>query len=51
MFEAEVPARKFKNYVCTQVEAYAAEAGGEDALKRNEKAGAVKIESKETDNV
>ena len=29
MFEAKLPARKFKGYVCTGVERYAAEAEGE----------------------
>jgi hypothetical protein len=45
MFEARVPARKFKNYVCTGVESYAAEAIGGDALKRDEKTGAVRVET------
>ena len=38
MFEAKVPARKFKHYVCTTTESYAAEAMGKelDERKTNE---------------
>ena len=41
MFEAKLPARKFKGYVCTGVERYAADAVGE---KNAEKMGAVQVE-------
>ncbi|KIW19031.1 hypothetical protein PV08_03321 [Exophiala spinifera] len=34
MFEARLPARKFKGYVCTGVESYAAEAMGDDLAER-----------------
>ncbi|KIX08062.1 uncharacterized protein Z518_02717 [Rhinocladiella mackenziei CBS 650.93] len=34
MFEARLPARKFKHYVCTGVEGYAAEAMGKDLSER-----------------
>lgn len=36
MFEARVPARKFKTYVCTGVEAYAAQARGEKGEGKGE---------------
>ena len=45
MFEAKEPARKFKTYVCTGVEGFAAEAVGKDAITRDEKTGAVRIET------
>jgi hypothetical protein len=56
MFEARVPARKFKTYVCTGVEAYAAQAVGKEAVTRDEKSGAVRVnaedvESKENQSV
>lgn len=41
MFEAKLPARKFKGYVCVGVEKYAADAVGE---KGAEKVGAVQVE-------
>lgn len=41
MFEAKLPARKFKGYVCTGVERYAADAVGE---KGAEKMGAAHTE-------
>ncbi|KIW86706.1 uncharacterized protein Z519_12692 [Cladophialophora bantiana CBS 173.52] len=34
MFEARLPAKKFKTYVCTGVESYAAEAMGKDLTER-----------------
>lgn len=34
MFEARVPARKFKHYVCANVESYAAEAMGKELGER-----------------
>ncbi len=34
MFEARLPARKFKGYVCVGVEGYAAEAMGKDLAER-----------------
>ena len=49
MFEAKLPARKFKGYVCVGVESYAAEATGNDALKRDEKTGAVRVEARDVD--
>ena len=45
MFEAKVPARKFKTYVCVDVEGFAAEAVGKDIFKRDEKTGAFHIET------
>ena len=45
MFEAKVPARKFKTHVCVGVEGYAAEAAGKDAFHRDEKTGAMRIET------
>ena len=45
MFEAKVPARKFKGYVCVGVEGFAAEAVGKDAMMRDEKSGAIHIET------
>jgi hypothetical protein len=56
MFEARVSARKFKTYVCTGVEAYAAQAVGKEAVTRDEKSGAVRVnaedvESKENQSV
>ena len=50
MFEAKVPARKFKTYVCVGVEGYAAEAAGKDVLHRDEKTGAVRIETETVDS-
>ena len=50
MFEAKVPARKFKTYVCVGVEGYAAEAAGKDALHRDEKTGAMRIETATVDS-
>jgi Sugar (and other) transporter len=44
MFEARLPARKFKGYVCVGVERLAAEAVGKDAVNRDGKAGALHIE-------
>lgn len=41
MFEAKLPAGKFKGYVCVGVERYAADAVGEKAA---EKVGAVQVE-------
>lgn len=41
MFEAKLPARKFKGYVCEGVERYAADAVGE---KSAEKVGAMQVE-------
>lgn len=41
MFEAKLPARKFKGYVCVGVERYAADAVGEKAA---EKVGAMQVE-------
>ena len=49
MFEAKLPARKFKGYVCVGVESYAAEATGNDALKRDEKTGAVRVDTASVD--
>ncbi|KAK3691948.1 hypothetical protein LTR37_018308 [Vermiconidia calcicola] len=45
MFEAEVPARKFKTYVCTTVERYAAEGAKKDVMEHDEQTGAIKFES------
>jgi hypothetical protein len=50
MFEAKVPARKFKTYVCVGVEGYAAEATGKDALHRDEKTGTMRIETATVDS-
>ena len=50
MFEAKVPARKFKTYVCVGVEGFAAEAAGKDFVTRDEKAGAVRIETATRDS-
>ena len=50
MFEARVPARQFKNYVCVGVEGFAAEAVGKDAITRDEKSGAVRIETSGLDS-
>ncbi|KAI1084774.1 MFS transporter [Whalleya microplaca] len=44
MFEAQVPARQFKSYVCVGVEGFAAEAAGKDAIKRDERMGALHVE-------
>lgn len=49
MFEAKLPARKFKGHVCVGVESYAAEAAGQDVLKRDEKGGAVRVEAASVD--
>ncbi|KAI0006980.1 MFS transporter [Xylariaceae sp. FL0662B] len=51
MFEAEVSAREFKTYVCVGVEGYAAEAAGKDAIKRDEKIGAIHVEASGTGSV
>jgi len=45
MFEAKLPARKFKSYVCVNVEAMAAEAVGKDSVQREEKTGAIHVEN------
>lgn len=45
MFEAKLPARKFKGYVCVGVEGMAAGAAGKDAVTRDEKSGAIHIEN------
>ena len=46
MFEAGVPARKFKGYVCTGVEAYAAEGVCKEHVHRGEK-GALRVETED----
>lgn len=51
MFEAKVPAKRFKGYVCVGVERMAAEAVGKDAIRRDEKTGAVRIETELVENV
>ncbi|KAK3114215.1 hypothetical protein LTR53_007682 [Teratosphaeriaceae sp. CCFEE 6253] len=46
MFEAKIPARSFKGYVCVGVENMAAEAAeGKGAVLRDEKTGALHVES------
>jgi hypothetical protein len=45
MFEAKVPARKFKGYVVAEVEDMAAEAAGKGGIRRDEKTGAIHVES------
>ena len=49
MFEAKLPARKFKGYVCTGVEGLAAEAVGKDGVSRDEKTGAIHVETVDKD--
>ncbi|KEF56624.1 uncharacterized protein A1O9_06813 [Exophiala aquamarina CBS 119918] len=44
MFEAKLPARAFKNYVCVGVEGYAAEAMGKDLSMRKEAGAAAHVE-------
>ncbi|KAK5055229.1 hypothetical protein LTR84_012979 [Exophiala bonariae] len=44
MFEAKLPARAFKNYVCVGVEGYAAEAMGKDLHMRKEAGAAAHVE-------
>lgn len=45
MFEAKLPARQFKGYVCSGVEGYAADAAGNDVLDRDQKTDTVTIET------
>lgn len=47
MFEARVPARKFKGYVATGTEALAAEALGKEAFHREEMGHAEHVEEKD----
>lgn len=49
MFEAKVHAGKLKGYVCVGVESYAAEATGHDAVKRDERTGAVRVNHTDAD--
>ena len=51
MFEAKVPARNFKGYVCVGVEGMAAEAVGKEAWKRDENTGAVRIETSHVESL
>lgn len=44
MFEAKLPARAFKHYVCVGVEGYAAEAMGKDLHMRKEAGAASHVE-------
>ena len=44
MFEARLPARKFKHYVCIGVEGYAAEAMGKDLSERKNMGQATHVE-------
>lgn len=44
MFEAKLPARQFKGYVCHGIERLAAEAGGKNILKYDKDAGAMHLE-------
>ena len=46
MFEAKVPARKFKKYVCTRTEAFAAEGIAHD-IKLQETGGTEHVEATE----
>lgn len=47
MFEARLPARKFKGYVCAGVEGYAAEAMGKDLAERKNLDRATHVEELE----
>ena len=47
MFEARLPARAFRTYVCTGVEGFAAEAFGDNPVKTSHAGGALHIEKLE----